>query len=112
MSDPVQSYRDAIARRIHTVCIDRNLDPRPTSNTEAHCQIERYLPQLVALVQASGPESVEGFAAGVGRTICHACGNQDDAGVCRRRNEVECCLYRYLLLIYDAIDEVLQRSGR
>ena len=111
MGDPLQVYRDAIAKRVHTICLDRNLDPYSTVNTEADCRIERFLPQLVELVQSVGPNDMAAFEAAFEQTICSQCGNVDALGTCPVRERAECCLYRYLPLIYEAILSVEAESS-
>ena len=106
MAEALQAYRDAIAKRVHTVCIDRNLDPNSLIDTEARCLIDRLLPQLVALATAVGPGDMPAFQAAVEEAICQQCGNLDALGTCRVREQAECCLYRYLPLVYEAIHSV------
>ncbi len=103
MAESLQVYRDAIAERVHAVCLDRNLDPQSTTNTEAACRIEQFLPQLVELAKTAGPDDPGAFQAAFENTICAQCGNLDDWGMCRAREQAACCLYRYLPLIYEAI---------
>lgn len=104
--DPLEAYRDAVAKYVHAVCFDRNLDPDSKVDTEATCRIERFLPQMVQLAKAAGPNNMPGFEAAVEQTICRQCGNLDALGVCRVREQAECCLYRYLPLVYEAIHSV------
>ena len=111
MAHFLQPYREAINQRLHAVCIDRNLDPHSTVNTEADCRIDRYLPQLVALARLSRRDDLQEFTAGVRRTICSRCGNQDAMGACHLRDDTECCLYRYLPLVYDAVLDVSNRRA-
>lgn len=110
MAAALQAYRDAIAARVHAVCIDRNLDPDSLSQTEAQCLVDRLLPQLVDLVNAVGPDKLSAFEAAVERTICEPCGNVDVFGTCRVREQAGCCLYRYLPLVYDALSRVAARA--
>lgn len=111
MGDAVQPYRDAIAKRVHAVCLDRNLDPTSTVNTEVGCRIERFLPQLVELARAVGPNDLSAFEAVFEETICSQCGNLDAFGTCPVREQAECCLYRYLPLVYEAIHSVAANSS-
>ena len=39
MADALQPYREALAKRVHTVCWDRNLNPDSPIDTEAACRI-------------------------------------------------------------------------
>ncbi|MBI3088468.1 MAG: hypothetical protein HYY91_06290 [Candidatus Omnitrophica bacterium] len=106
MSDSLQAYRDAVATHVHGICLDRNLDPRSSLKTEAACRIDRYLPELVELAKAAGPRNGAGFEIAVEHTICLQCGHQSWLGACQVRENAECCLYRYLPLVYDAIQRV------
>lgn len=103
MHDAWQSYREAITQRVHTICVDRNLDPASAVNTEAGCRIERFLPQLVQLAKAIGPNELAQFEASFEQTICRECGHLDALGTCRVREQADCGLYRYLPLVYEAI---------
>ena len=106
METYLQPYQEAITSHVHAVCIDRNLDPHSRVKTEAACRIERFLPELVGLARAVGPEDLARFEGAFEHTICLQCGNQNALGVCREREAAACCLYRYLPLIYDAIHRV------
>ena len=99
----VPAKRTAITAAIHAVCWDRNLDSHSTVDTEAHCRIEQLLPEVIALAKAVGPYDLATFESALPRTICLQCGNQDALGRCPIRAEADCCLYRYLPLLYDAI---------
>jgi len=106
MAESLRTYREAVAKRVHTVCLDRNLDPNSTVETEAGCRIERFLPQLVELAHRVGAKEFAAFEAAFEQTVCIQCGNRDAQGTCPVRAEAECCLYRYLPLIYEAIHGV------
>lgn len=101
-----ERYREALTRHVHSICWNRNLDSQSMINTEADCRIERLLPNLVALAKLVGPGDYATFESALPSTICVTCGNQDMSGDCRVREEAECCLYRYLPLVYDAIHSV------
>ncbi len=103
MGDPLQVYRDAVARCVHAICVDRNLDPTSTANTEVGCRIERFLPHLIKAVKVVGPNNFAGFEAAVIQAVCPLCGGRDAHGVCQTQEAAECCLYRYLPLAYEAI---------
>ena len=111
MGDPLQAYRDAITKRVHTVCFDRNLDSSSKVNTEAGCRIERFLPQLVELANAVGPKDLARFEAMFEECICPQCGNRDALGTCPIQEQAECCLYRYLPLVYKAIHRIQDGSS-
>ena len=103
MADALQPYREALAKRVHTVCWDRNLNPDSPIDTEAACRIERFLSHLVKAAKTVGPNNFAGFEAAVVDAVCPSCGGRDAQGVCRTQDAAECCLYRYLPLAYEAI---------
>ncbi|MBI4004429.1 MAG: hypothetical protein HY353_05345 [Candidatus Omnitrophica bacterium] len=103
MDDPLQRYREAIAKQVHAICWDRNLNPESTVDTEAACRIERFLPHLVEAAKMVGPNKFAEFEAVVVEAVCPSCGGRDAHGVCQTREAAECCLYRYLPLAYEAI---------
>lgn len=111
MDEGLQPYRDAIANGVHTICLDRNLDPASSVNTEAGCRIEQFLPQLVEVARAVEPQDLDAFSAAFERDICGQCGHLDAVGTCAVREQAACCLYRYLPLIYDAIRSVERGSS-
>lgn len=111
MEDSLAPYREAIATSVHAVCWDRNLDPHSPIDTEASCRIERLLPEVVRLVRAVGPTDFATFEEAFMKTICVQCGHRDATGTCRVQERAECCLYRYLPLVYDAILRVHQSAS-
>lgn len=106
MSDRLQAYQDAIAQQVHAICWDRNLNPQSAVNPEAACRIERFLPQLIGAARTAGAENYPAFEGNVLDAVCRVCGGLDAQGTCRTRAAGECCLYRYLPLVYDALQRV------
>ncbi|MBI4597874.1 MAG: hypothetical protein HY737_05680 [Candidatus Omnitrophica bacterium] len=106
MSDPLQPYRDALARKVHAVCLDRNLDPTSVIDTEAGCRIDRFLPELVQMVRQIRSDNLADYEAVMRERVCHQCGNLTAEDRCPVREQAECCLYRYLPLVIEAIFEV------
>ena len=103
MEEPLQPFRGAIAKQVHAICWDRNLNPNSPIDTEAACRIERFLSQLVEAAKAAGPNNYSRFEGAVIEAVCPSCGGRDAQGVCRTQDAAECCLYRYLPLAYEAI---------
>ena len=109
MDEWVPLVGEEIAKTVHAVCLDRNLDPRSTSDTEAHCRVDRFLPQCILIARMAGCDEPEKFEDVCQRTICLECGERNAAGRCRVRDAAACCLYRYLPLIHEAINRVRRR---
>ena len=96
-------YRDAVARRVHAVCLDRNLDPNAAVETELNCRIDRWLPTVIPLARMVERGDIAAFEAACQQAVCMECGEQDAKGHCEERSAATCCLSRYLPLVYDAI---------
>lgn len=107
---PSHDYRAAIDQRIHAICLDRNLDPTAQASTEAGCRIERFLPELIRLASDMHSNNLIDYEDAVTERICPQCGNLDATGCCPIRARAECCLYRYLPLVLDAIESVQDRQ--
>ena len=103
MEDPLAPYRQAIVKRVEALCLDRDLDPASAVLTEITGRLYPLLPELVALANRAGPEHFTAFEAAVKDAICAHCSSQDANGVCPRRENGECCLSRYLPLLYSAL---------
>ena len=98
MPDPLQVYREAMAQHAHV-------------DAKADCYIERFLPDLVQLAKAVGPDDPQTFEAACEQIICAQCGQREASGFCRARAQAACCLYRDLPLLYDALHRVHAGSG-
>lgn len=104
------AYREAVDRRIHAICLDRNLDPCARAHPATSCRVARFLPQLIEIVSEIHSTHLSDYEEAITQRICVLCGNQDDAGRCPVRDRAECCLYRYLPLVLDTIEEVQDRE--
>jgi hypothetical protein len=79
---------------------------------DAACETTaRYLPELVTLAKAVGPQNLPAFEEACEHTICLQCGRQNALGLCRYRDMDVCSLYHYLPHIYDAIHRADARGS-
>ena len=106
MSDPLAVYRDAVAKRVHTICLDRHLDPRSQTDPEAGRRLDRLFPQLIALTSDIRSNNLGDDEDAIAARICPWCGSRDAPVSCPARERAERCLFRYLPLILDAIESV------
>ncbi len=104
----LEPYRLAIQRRARSLCWDHPFGQVTPDQESGTCRISRFLPDLVSLAKAVGPDDVSGFEWNVERAICAGrCGNIDGTGCCPLRAKAGCCLYRNLPLVYDALEHAL-----
>ena len=96
----------ALVNRVQAVCWDHARNPLGYLAPEGSCQITRMLPTLSELSGRAGADTFDGFAGSVEQMICRSCEHMDQAtGICSRREHGECCLFRYLPLVYDALEQ-------
>ena len=91
-------YRQAVISRLQRQIGDERWDPEAVIRA-----VEHYLPELVAVAHAVGPNDLVRFEETFEHTICLQCGWQTPLGACLERELDTCSLHHYLPLIYDAI---------
>lgn len=102
-------YEEAIRTRVCAHCIDRT--GRGICGTQQwnDCALNRYLPEIVRIVNTVKSDSLDEYVLRLRSVICVTC-KENDQGVCRLRNELDCALDRYYPLIVQTIEEVNTRS--
>lgn len=104
--NPLDLYKNKVREKIQAVCID-NFSAGQCSCPEVHfCTINRYLPQIIELTKEVHGKVILPYFQALEKKICPLCEWQDEKGNCPFRESAECCLYRYLPLVVDAIEEV------
>jgi len=93
----------SLARRVQAVCWD-HARPGPF-DPDTDCQIARRAPVLAGLAARAGSETFGGFAGSVEQVICASCEHMGADGRCLRRERGDCCLNRYLPLVYQALEQ-------
>ncbi|HEX9190037.1 MAG TPA: hypothetical protein VGB87_23375 [Vicinamibacteria bacterium] len=104
-----QAYRDAIRRRVCTICLD-GADDGSCALASA-CAIEEHLPRLVDAILDVRRRRDDAYAAAVEARVCATCAHRDALGLCRLRRDGQCTVSVYLPLVVEAVDEVERRHG-
>ena len=107
--DRYQAYRDAIRRRVCTICLD-GADDGSCALASA-CAIEEHLPRLVDTILDVRSRRDDAYAAAVEARVCATCAHRDELGLCRLRRDGRCTLSVYLPLVVEAVEEVERRQG-
>jgi hypothetical protein len=103
--DRYHAYREALRRRVCSVCLDSRDDGSCGLDRGRTCALDRHGPRLIdAMLKVKSSRMDEYFTA-LESEICSRCHEQDAKGNCRLRNEGACALAVYLPLIVDAIEE-------
>jgi len=69
------------------------------------CALFRLFPQVAEAIQATHSDNIEDYIDAIRRNVCTVCAAQDSDGSCVPRQEVQCALDAYLLLVVEAIEE-------
>lgn len=111
VEDGYQAYRDAIRRRVCTICLDGRDDGSCGLGDTAVCALEEHLARLVEAILDVRRRRDDAFAAAVEARVCSHCSQRDSLGLCQLRRDGRCPISIYLPLVVEAVDEVTQRSN-
>ena len=101
-----ERYLQAIREKICSKCIDRTSAGICAASTYEACAINRFLPEIIDIVLATGGNDIVAGVARLRETVCSVCQHQSPDGHCDLRDDVECALDRYFPLVVEAIQEV------
>lgn len=102
-----QAYREAIRRRVCSVCLDSRDDGTCGLGGRV-CAIEVHLSRLIDAIVAIESDRMDDYYEAIQAQVCTRCEHEDPAGRCSLRESGDCALYTYLSLVVDAIEEVRQ----
>lgn len=94
-----------VRNRICRVCSDRKVDGSCGLEEPAGCALFRLFPQVARAIQSVESDNLQDYIAAIRRDVCSVCTAQDRDGDCTLRQEVQCALDSYLLLVVEAIEE-------
>jgi hypothetical protein len=67
-------------------------------------------PQVARAVQTTHSDDIRDYIRAIRQQVCAICSEQTADGKCESRQQVNCSLDAYLLLIIDAIEEATGRD--
>jgi hypothetical protein len=94
-----------VRNRICGVCSDRKMDGTCGLEEPSQCALFRLFPQVAGAIQTTHSDNIEDYIGAIRRQVCTVCAAQDSDGSCEVRQEVQCALDAYLLLVVEAIEE-------
>ena len=107
--DKYQPYRDAIRRRVCSICLDGKDDGSCGLEGPPACAIEEHLPRLVDAILDVRDRRDDAYASAVEARVCGQCSHRDNLGFCGFRRDGRCTVSVYLPLIVEAVEEVGRR---
>ncbi|MGA2590085.1 MAG: hypothetical protein ABSH32_09235 [Bryobacteraceae bacterium] len=102
---------EAVVRdRICKVCSDRKVDGTCGLEEPAQCALFRLFPQVAEAIQSTNSEDIQDYINAIRRNVCTVCTAQESDGNCGLRQQVQCALDAYLLLVVEAIEEATGKT--
>jgi hypothetical protein len=74
------------------------------------CALFRLFPQVAQAIQSVKSEDIQQYIDAIRRNVCSVCSDQARDGSCETRQQVQCALDAYLLLVVDAIEEATGKT--
>lgn len=102
---------EAIVRdRICRVCTDRTLSGECGLEQPSACALFRLFPQVAQAILTVQSDDIREYIQAIRQGVCSVCLDQMPDGTCKTRNQVQCALDAYLLLVVDAIEEATGKT--
>jgi hypothetical protein len=110
MERPLGEVESVIRNRICTVCTERTLDGNCGLEDPASCALFRLFPQVAQAIQTVQSDEIDPYIEAIRRNVCAVCADQAADGSCETRQQVQCALDAYLVLVVDAIEEATGKT--
>ena len=102
---------EAIVRsRICRVCTDRTVEGQCGLEEPSSCALFRLFPQVAQAIQSVHSDDIQQYIDAIRRGVCAVCTGRAGDGSCETRQQVQCALDAYLLLVVDAIEEATGKT--
>jgi hypothetical protein len=102
---------EAIVRnRICKVCTSRTISSDCGLEEPSSCALFRLFPQVAQAIQSVDSDDIHQYIEAIRQQVCSVCNEQAADGSCETRQEVQCSLDAYLLLVVDAIEEATGKT--
>ena len=102
----MDQYWRVLQQRVCRKCIDGNGGGDCRLPKGQTCAVQEFLPAVVRVVKSTRSDRYDDYVTALRADVCSGCREQDAAGVCRRREAVECALDRYYGLVLHVIEAV------
>ncbi len=103
----IEEYWDAIEDKVCKHCIDETDGAGNLREVgEEHCALRRFFPEIVKMVRSIRSDDIDDYVIAQRMLICSKCTHQSADGTCKLRQQLDCCLDRYLVLVINTIEEV------
>jgi len=102
---------EAIVRnRICKVCTERTVEGQCGLEQPSSCALFRLFPQVAQAIQSVNSNDIQQYITAIRQNVCSVCVDHAADGSCETRQQVQCALDAYLLLVVDAIEEATGKT--
>ena len=99
-----------IRNRICNVCTSRTVSGDCGLENPASCALFQLMPQVAQAIDSVESEDIQVYLDAIRGQVCSICADQDAAGHCETRQQVQCALDAYLVLVVEAIEEATGKT--
>jgi len=69
------------------------------------CALFRLFPQVAEAIRTVDSDDIQQYIEAIRRNVCSVCAEQAADGSCETRQQVQCALDAYLVIVVEAIEE-------
>ena len=110
MDRSLSELEDLVRNRICGVCTERTVEGQCGLEQPSSCALFRLFPQVAQAIQSVHSDDIQLYIEAIRRNVCSVCAEQAQDGSCETRQQVQCALDAYLLLVVDAIEEATGKT--
>jgi hypothetical protein len=110
MSRSLAELEAIVRNRICKVCTSRTVNGDCGLENPSSCALFQLFPQVARAIQSVASDDIQQYVDAIRLQVCSVCADQDSAGRCETRQQVQCALDAYLLLVVDAIEEATGKT--
>ena len=99
-----------VRNKICQVCTERTVDGQCGLEEPSSCALFRLFPQVAQAIQSVKSDDIQQYIEAIRRNVCGVCADQARDGSCETRQQVQCALDAYLLLVVDAIEDATGKT--
>jgi hypothetical protein len=110
MDRPLVGLESIVRNRICSVCTERTMDGQCGLAEPSGCALVRLFPQVAQAIQSVKSDDIQRYLDAIRSNVCSICTDQASDGSCETRQEVQCALDAYLLLVVEAIEEATGKT--
>jgi hypothetical protein len=110
MDRPFEELEAIVRNRICGVCTERTEEGGCGLEQPSSCALFQLFPQVARAIQSVNSDDIRLYIDAIRRDVCSVCQGQASDGTCESRQQVNCALDAYLVLVVEAIEEATGKT--